>query len=44
MHRDDSLSATRVCIITIWCYIAISSSVVAVYTWLMSGCITRRRR
>lgn len=45
MHRDDSLIATRARIITIWCHIAISGSVVVVvYTWLMSGSITRDRR
>jgi Golgi nucleoside diphosphatase len=44
MHRDDSLIATRARIITIWCHIAISGSAVVVYTWLMSGSITRDRR
>ena len=40
MRRDDSLSATRASVITIWCHIVVIGGIAVIYIWLMSGRIT----
>jgi len=44
MRRDDSLSATRASIITIWCHIVVIGGIAVIYIWLIAGRITWRRR